>query len=251
MNENHENNEYNGQNEFEPDAASNQEVIPKIKKRKKKLKKQDLSKNKKKKGIHLGIGILMLMLFCSFLLVVATFLQINVSHLIVPFKLFSGNPLQVEDWIFTIKYIPQIPVVLFIVGLLGRKYGFLSILLYILLGLFIFPVFALGGGLHYVTEYSFGYILAYLPAAVLVGTILKKDYSYINVLKAVAAGVLLIHLSGIIYMTVFAYIRHAGIDFVTSWIEAQSGLKILYDIVFSYLAILLSKYARIILWFYL
>ena len=39
-----------------------------------------------------------------------------------------------------------------------------SILLYILLGLFAIPVFALGGGPKYIFEYGFGYILAYIPA---------------------------------------------------------------------------------------
>lgn len=140
---------------------------------------------------------------------------------------------------------------MFIIGLLGRRLGFISILLYIIAGLFFVPVFALGGGWRYIFEYSFGYILAYLPAAVIVGSILKKDYSYKNVAKAVTAGVIAIHLSGILYMLILAYFKHAGWGFAQAWISAQSGIKIIYDLIFSYLAILFAKYARIILWFYL
>ena len=215
----------------------------------KKVKTKD--KKKKKKGIHLGIGSLMLVFFCSFLIVVATFLQLNITHMIIPMKLFTGESYNINDFIYSIKYIPQIPIILFIVGLLGRRLGIVSILLYIIAGLFFIPVFALGGGWRYIFEYSFGYIFAYIPAAFFVGTILKKDYSYKNVAKAVFIGIITIHLIGILYMMALAYLKHAGWNFVCSWIISQSGIKIIYDFVFSYLAVLVAKYARIILWFYL
>ena len=204
-------------NHSETEEQNNLQTVKVKKSRIKKVKTKE-KKKKKKKGIHLGIGTLMLIFFCSFLIVVATFLQLNI---------------------------------MFIVGLLGRRLGFISILLYIIAGLFFVPVFALGGGWRYIFEYSFGYIFAYLPAAILVGTILKKDYSYKNVAKAVFIGVLTIHVIGLLYMTGLAYLKHAGWGFVCAWTEAQSGIKILYDFVFSYLAVLVAKYARIILWFYL
>ena len=36
-----------------------------------------------------------------------------------------------------------------------------------------FPIFALGGGVHYLFEYGFGYILAFIPAIFFSGTLLK------------------------------------------------------------------------------
>ena len=223
----------------------------KFKKVKFKTKNKINKKSNKKKGIHVGIGSIILILFCAFLLVVATFLQLNITHLYLPMKFFTGEHVNVTDFLYSIKYIPQIPVALFIVGLLGRKFGFISILIYIITGLFFMPVFALGGGWRYVFEYGFGYLFAFLPAAIILGTILRKDYSYKNVAKAVFCAVLTIHFIGIIYMTMLAILRHAGTDFIISWISAQSGIKILYDLVLSYLMVLLSKYARVILWFYL
>ena len=226
-----------------------EEKLKKLKSKKHKNKKRE--KKKKKKGIHIGIGSIILILFCAFLLVVATFLQLNITHLYIPAKVFTGGVVRPEDFLFSIKYIPQIPIVLFIVGLLGRRLGFASILIYIITGLFFLPVFALGGGWRYIFEYSFGYILAFLPAAFILGTILKKDYTYKNVAKAVFFAVITIHFIGIFYMAVLALLKHAGINFVLSWIEAQSGIKILYDLIFSYLMVLITKYARAILWFYL
>lgn len=249
MNDNEINNEnFNIQNQENPEVPSiEQEPDNSPKNIKKKKKKSAHNHN----GINFGIGTMMLVIFCAFLLVIATFLQFDVTHFIIPDYLFKGKTVDIDDFLFTIKYIPQVPIALFTVGLLGRRYGSLSIVLYIITGLFFLPVFALGGGLRYVFTYGFGYILAYLPAGIILGTVLKKDYSYKNVAKAVFFGVITIHLIGIFYMLTLAYFKHAGINFATNWIISQSGIKIIYDLIFSYLIILFAKYARIILWFYL
>ena len=52
-------------------------------------------------------------------------------------------------------------------------------------------------------------------------------------------------------MMLLAFLKHMGWSFVGDWIVSQSGIKIIYDFVFSYLAVLVAKYARIILWLYL
>ena len=248
------NNEINEeQNNSSPDKDSHKQNEPVAgHNNKKQYKKNNQKKSlRKHSGINFGIGTLMLIIFCAFLLVIATFLQLDVTHLIIPTKLFSGETLEFNDFLYTIKYIPQIPVALFIFGLLGRRYGSLSIILYIMIGLFCLPIFALGGGLRYILTYGFGYIVAYLPAGIILGSVLKKDYSYQNIAKAVFFGVLTIHVIGIIYMIVLANFNHTGIGFVTDWLISQSGIKILYDFIFSFLIILIAKYARIILWFYL
>ena len=109
-------------------------------------------------GIRLTFGSLLLVLCCTFLIILATFVQFNVSHFILPLGLFKGEPLVLSDYIHTYRLIPQVPIIMFVGAFLGRRYGIASILLYILLGLFIIPVFALGGGPKYIFEYSFGYI---------------------------------------------------------------------------------------------
>ena len=189
-------------------------------------------------GLKLSVGSLVLLLCCTFLIVTATFLQFNITNIT-----FTGG-------VYIFKLIPQVPVVLFIAGFLGRKYGLASVVLYILAGLFFAPVFALGGGWQYVFEYGFGYILAYIPAVFFVGSILRSGYSARNLLHAAIVGVLTIHIIGVLYMLFLAGIKGEGWTFMSSWIAAQSGLKIVYDLIFSFLALFIARYVRILLWFY-
>lgn len=202
-------------------------------------------------GIRLSGGSILLMLCCTFLLIISTFVQVNINHFIIPSGLFNGEHLVMSDFIHTYKLIPQIPVVIFIGAFLGRKYGITSLLIYLLLGLFIIPVFALGGGPKYIFEYSFGYILAYIPAVFFAGSILKSGFTNRNIIQAVIVGVLTIHLIGTLYMLFIASIRHEGWAFMSGWITAQSGIKIIYDFVFSLIAVFIAKYAKIVLWFYM
>lgn len=203
---------------------------------------------KQVEGIRLSFGSILLVLCCTFLLVLATFIQLDITHIIIPNGLFHGEHLTFKDFLYTYSIIPQIPVVMFVGALLGRKYGITSILLYIILGLFVIPVFALGGGPKYIFEYGFGYILAYVPAVFFAGTILKSGFSLRNILHAVFVGVLTIHLIGILYMLFIAGIRHEGWLFIKGWACYQSGAKIFYDMVLSFLALFVARYAKIILW---
>lgn len=206
---------------------------------------------KQVEGIRLSIGSLLLILCCTFLIIWATFVQFNITHFILPSGLFKGENLKINDFIYTYKLIPQIPVIMFVGAFLGRKYGIISILLYILLGLFAIPVFALGGGPKYIFEYGFGYILGYIPAVFFAGSILKSGFSNRNMLHAVLVGVLTIHIIGILYMLFISGLKHEGMAFIGGWITSQSGIKILYDFIFSFACVFIAKYAKIILWFFM
>lgn len=185
---------------------------------------------------------LALIVSCILLIVASTFVNLNIKHYILPGNLFSGKSLDYEDFVYSMYFIPQIPVIMFIVSFLGKKMSSVSIMFYILLGLFFVPIFALGGGVKYIFEYGFGYILAYIPAVIIAGNILGDNYSFKNMIKATILGVLLIHIVGILYMILIALIKGAGLDFITGWIASQSGLKIIYDIVASFVLVLIGKY---------
>ena len=122
-----------------------------------------------------------------------------------------------------------------------------SILIYIILGLF-FPIFALGGGISYLFEYGFGYILAFIPAIFFAGTLLKGKTDFLRVFLISLIGVLTIHILGILYMFFIATLRHAPMDLVTGWIISQSGVQIIYDIFFAMFSIFLGRQARKLLW---
>ena len=202
-------------------------------------------------GIRLSFGSLLLVLCCMFLIIFSTFIQININHFTIPAGVFSGQHLSAGDYIHTYKLIPQVPVIMFVGAFLGRRYGIASILLYILLGLCAIPVFALGGASSYIFEYSFGYILAYIPAVFFAGSILKSGYTNRNMLHAVLVGVLTIHLIGVLYMLFISGLKHEGSEFMLGWICAQSGVKIIYDFILSFAAVFIAKYAKIILWFFM
>ncbi len=201
-------------------------MVPKIKR---------IDKDRKVKIPVLNI---ILVLFCSFLLMVSTFIQLDIKQ--IPLDFIANYNFKKADYVYSI--IPQVPMVLFVVGLLGRRLSVTSIVIYILTGLFLFPVFALGGGMRYVTEFGFGYILAYLPAAFFAGSILESGFSVKNILKAAFVGVFAIHIIGVLYMLFISAIRHEGWEFIKGWILAQSMIKVVYDYILSVIALFVAKY---------
>lgn len=206
---------------------------------------------KKQRKIKIPLLNIILILFCILLIIGSTFININLKHYILSPEIFTGKPLIIEDFIYSFSIIPQIPVILFICSSLGKKMANTSIILYILAGLCSIPVFALGGGIRYITEFSFGYILSYIPAVIIAGNILNKKYSFKNMFLAALCGVLTIHTGGILYMIIIALLKHEGAHFIFSWIDAQSGLKIIYDIILSFILVLIGKYIHSVLKFIL
>jgi biotin transport system substrate-specific component len=203
--------------------------------------------------IKITIGTLLLTALCVLLLIIATFTQITFSHFHIPIDIISFLHREPTDYEVmnhftkTYRYIPQIPTVFFIIGLLGRKFGILAILGYITLGMF-YPIFALGGGVNYLFEYGFGYILAFIPAIFFSGTLLKVKTDFLRIVLLSTLGVLAIHILGILYMLFIATLRHAPMDLISSWIASQSGVQILYDILFSIITIYLGRFARKLFW---
>ncbi len=184
-----------------------------------------------------SFGTLVITLMCSFLIVIATFTQIK----------FNYSWLGLRGAAAHYSYIAQVPVIAFIATLLGRKFGLLSVLLYIICGLF-FPIYALGGGLHYILEYSFGYILAYIPGVFIAAWILSKECSFRSIVFAALACVLVIHLTGMFYLLLVLIIRHESMSYAYDFLVLQNGLKIVYDFIISIFAVYLARLTKQILW---
>ena len=204
--------------------------------------------------VKFNLGVLILLVLCTFLIVISTFTQIDFKHYIIPFETFAPD----ADWVQMLaegkfskhyQFIPQIPVIMFIALLLGRKYGIISVSLYILIGLFLAPVFALGGGIDYIFQYGFGYILGYVPAIFFAASILRSGLSFRNMLQATIVGVITIHIVGSLYFLFIATIQKETSSFIMGWLVAQSGTKILYDIFFSFIAMICAKFTKKFLWF--
>lgn len=85
--------------------------------------------------------------------------------------------------------------------ILGPKWGTVSVILYILLGLVGLPVFSNGsGGPGYVLTPTFGYILGFIAGAVVTGLIANRgNFSFVRGLLAGLAGVVIIYILGTAY----------------------------------------------------
>lgn len=85
--------------------------------------------------------------------------------------------------------------------LLGAKRGVLSVLCYIVLGLIGLPIFTSGGGIFYVVEPTFGYIIGFAAGAFVTGLIAwrKNPPSFVRLLVACFAGLAIVYLLGIVY----------------------------------------------------
>lgn len=205
-------------------------------------------------SLKLTLGVLVVVCLCTFLIVIATFTELSYSTQKLPVEAIL-HPIRFltqsqNAWLFVLgyQYIPQVPVILFIAALLGRRFGSMSVLLYIILGLTVAPIFALGGGLHYILEYNFGYILSFLPAVIIAGAILNSNINIKNALKAAFFGVLTIHFIGVLYTTIVIIFKHDSFELFMNMIAIQSGIKIIYDFIFSVFAILIAKPVKKILW---
>ena len=83
---------------------------------------------RKKSGeIIFSLGSFVLTLCCTFLLIVSTFITLNIFYPVLGYNANSG-----EDFFKAYALIPQIPAVIFVGALLGRNLGITSVILYII-----------------------------------------------------------------------------------------------------------------------
>ena len=205
--------------------------------------------------VRFGLGTLILIILSVLLIIMATFTELKFTHAYIPMDLFPKWSFYFPDeginwagFLKTVKYIPQVPVIFFILGLLDRKFTLITILVYILLGFAGYPIFAMGGGWKYIFQYGVGYILSYIPAVYFSGTILHRDYKFYNVLRAVLAGVIIINLIGALVLLISACLRHENWFMIKNLLYSMSVFKFIYDIAFSILAVYLAYAAKKVLW---
>lgn len=188
-------------------------------------------KPNKSQELNFSLIVIVLVLFCSFLMVIATFTQL---------KLYTIENMSLK----ITNYIPQIPTVLFIAGLLGKRYGILSVSIYILIGLFLAPVFALGGGLDYILNINFGYLLGFIGAIYVSAKLLENKSSILWLLISDLSAILTIHIIGIAYLTTILLFNKESFQTIIHWIYNQSFDTLITDICLGFAALCLGKFIK-------
>ncbi len=112
----------------------------------------------------------------------------------------------IETFSLGVKY--QVGAVLLVGCLGGKNAGALSQIAYLVMGLTLLPVFADGGGIGYVKESQFGYLLGFIPGAWICGFLAFKARPKLETLAfSCFCGLLIVHICGITYL-IFRYIFH-------------------------------------------
>ena len=94
----------------------------------------------------------------------------------------------------------QIPTVILLTLIFQKKVVFRAFTLYIILGLFISPVFHEGGSVGYLLTPNFGYLLGVYPLIKIIDNLNKKnEINFVNFLKNGFIAIGSMHLIGIFY----------------------------------------------------
>ena len=92
----------------------------------------------------------------------------------------------------------------------GSNAAVISQIAYLVLGLGGFPIFSQGGGLSYVQEPTFGYLLGFVPGAWLCGYLAFRAVPKLEWLALCClSGLTVIHLTGLLYLLVIQTV-HGG-----------------------------------------
>ena len=119
----------------------------------------------------------------------------------------------------------QVGAVLLTACLGGKNAALISQVAYVLLGVSGLPIFDRGGGLTYLQQPHFGYLLGFVVGAWLCGWLsFQTLVRFSTLIASCLAGLLVIHLVGIVYLTIMYYTTGFGaeIDSLTQAIAIYS-----------------------------
>ena len=123
-------------------------------------------------------------------LVITTMLPVYIP---IPFIDKSSNSFEIPiTW--------QIPTIVLLTLIFHKKVVFRAFTIYIILGLFIAPVFHQGGSIGYLLTPNFGYLLGVYPLIKIIDNLNSRNKIYLgNFLKNGLIGIVAMHLTGIFY----------------------------------------------------
>jgi len=134
------------------------------------------------------------------LTILGTFVQVSLP--IPPWNWSSG---EIHSLSLGVTY--QIGAVLLVGCLGGKSAGVLCQSAYVLLGLSGLQIFAYGGGLSYLKEPTFGYLVGFIPGAWVCGYLAFQKEARLEFLaSSCLGGLAVIHLLGLVYLSLLAIV---------------------------------------------
>ena len=123
------------------------------------------------------------------LIVITSLLPVYIP---LPFIYKSSNNIELPiTW--------QIPSIILLTLIFNKKVVFRAFSIYIILGVFIFPVFHQGGSIGYLLTPNFGYLLGLYPLIKIIDNLNKNKINVGNFLKNGFIAIGAMHLTGILY----------------------------------------------------
>ena len=98
----------------------------------------------------------------------------------------------------------QIPSIIIITLIFNAEIAFKSFSIYLILGLFLLPIFQHGGSLGYILTPNFGYLLGIYPLIKIMDNLKKnnRNIKYFSFIKYGIFGIICMHITGIVYSSI-------------------------------------------------
>ena len=176
---------------------------------------------------------------------VLTSLQIIIISTFIPFSIslpFTNKLNQILD----IPMSWQIPSIIIITLIFKREVVIISYSIYLLIGLFLLPIFQNGGSLGYILTPNFGYLLGIYPLINIINKVNKinRKIHYYDLLRYGVLGICSMHIIGIIYSSIqILYFKQP--DTLIYNISKYSFGKFFYHLLMLIPITLLSKFLNI------
>ena len=138
--------------------------------------------------------------------------------------------------IFEMPITWQIPTIILLTLIFHKKVVFRAFSIYIILGLFILPVFNQGGSIGYLLTPNFGYLLGFIPGAWICGNLAFQTDPKLELLAFnCLCGLFTVHLTGLAYLIII---------YILGWKSIES--LSLFDAIFRYSIVSLPGHLGII-----
>lgn len=199
---------------------------------------------------RLSLNGLLIALLCLLLVVLIGFVPVN-----LPSPLNLGKTIHSPEDLRLMQYSFQLPVSLLCAALMGPFMGVGLVLLFVVLGLTCFPLFANGGGWQYLSQPGFGYWLGAILGASILGRnfhkVFQKHGAFSRSFKLLSQAlwvVLLVHGTGLLYLAGLVLVGQIPWGEWPGWALRLSLEPLPYDALATFVFLCLVRQFRLALW---